>query len=757
VSHPLDRYTVAVLEPGTFPEPTYPAPLGSVDEARTKLDQAFEAIEEGIPGRWGGVLAGDHPLFCIRAPAGLGKTHKAIDLASKIALMPEHTVYHVIPHHKLSGELLAEYEKRGVKCFRYLGRDQPDPDANDKKIQMCRDLPRLELITFSIHEPDGFACKNKAGEECPYYKVCGYQKQKKKTGQVIIIPQNLIFKARDSFLPKPYLIILDESFRNASFDDPIVLDLQLLIQHRDATQRPRKNVPRETTEIKAVADTADLNEFFRKLYHLIIEEPNGRVALDVFKRAELTAKLLRELFAIEVARIRGIDGVKPNLSYEETKAICDLVTIPNQETNRLKRFWELSAISVAKGGERSLYLEYNSQMSLPPNYDRTGPGIRMKFRNDIHETWISQSVVVLDGSLDKDILTAYFGSPIPIPEYKLNDINMIAAGIYGNPIVYNIDAPISSHSHVRQIKDKSMAKYDTAIYESANARRKTTQRNNIIKFRSYIEVRVAQFIGKCLVVCQLETEGDLRKDWTTLPKNVGLIHFNATAGVNSWEDAALIIIIGRTQPTVFQVEEQARLIGGREIFHVERFEHIQRVIRASDGRHVAIATAPSHPDPLAEAIRWQIEEAELMQAIGRARAINRTAGNPVQIDILTNVVLPLAVDELTTWGEIQAGDIEVMAARGAILLSGDAATVYPDQFPKGAEAARKALDREREKLGQMRKYEKPRPVLPEGHAFDALGEAKKLGSSCTGARERVDQPRGSFITTRSESATRRHG
>ena len=56
-----------------------------------------------------------------------------------------------------------------------------------------------------------------------------------------------------------------------------------------------------------------------------------------------------------------------------------------------------------------------------------------------------------------------------------------------------------------------------------------------------------------------------------------------------------------------------------------------------------------HPDPRAEAVRWAICEAELIQAIGRGRGVNRSADNPLQIDILTNVCLPIEVDEVTTW------------------------------------------------------------------------------------------------------------
>jgi putative DNA primase/helicase len=43
-----------------------------------------------------------------------------------------------------------------------------------------------------------------------------------------------------------------------------------------------------------------------------------------------------------------------------------------------------------------------------------------------------------------------------------------------------------------------------------------------------------------------------------------------------------------------------------------------------------------HPHPIAEAIRWQIREGEVVQAIGRARGVNRTAANPVDVLVMTD-------------------------------------------------------------------------------------------------------------------------
>ena len=55
-----------------------------------------------------------------------------------------------------------------------------------------------------------------------------------------------------------------------------------------------------------------------------------------------------------------------------------------------------------------------------------------------------------------------------------------------------------------------------------------------------------------------------------------------------------------------------------------------------------------HPDEFTEYIRWLICEGELLQGLGRMRAVNRDADTPVDIDI-SNVVLPIDVDEAMQW------------------------------------------------------------------------------------------------------------
>ena len=114
-----------------------------------------------------------------------------------------------------------------------------------------------------------------------------------------------------------------------------------------------------------------------------------------------------------------------------------------------------------------------------------------------------------------------------------------------------------------------------------------------------------------------------------------------------------------------------------------------------------------------------------MQARGRGRAINRTAIDPLKIDVLTNVVLPMEVDEVTSWDLIQPTLAEIMRARGALPINyADMATAYPDLF-YSRDAAKMALTRENPEqiAARNRRPADAYGIVPGGNLFatDAAG------------------------------------
>ena len=76
-----------------------------------------------------------------------------------------------------------------------------------------------------------------------------------------------------------------------------------------------------------------------------------------------------------------------------------------------------------------------------------------------------------------------------------------------------------------------------------------------------------------------------------------------------------------------------------------------------------------------------------MQAIGRARGVNRTAENPVEIIVMNDLCLPLTVDTVVQWVDVPADLGVEMAVDGIVLASpSDMAACRPFTWPTGGQA-----------------------------------------------------------------------
>jgi putative DNA primase/helicase len=108
-----------------------------------------------------------------------------------------------------------------------------------------------------------------------------------------------------------------------------------------------------------------------------------------------------------------------------------------------------------------------------------------------------------------------------------------------------------------------------------------------------------------------------------------------------------------------------------------------RGIRISDDHDNGTAVqCDEHPDPFCEMIRFQLCEAEMVQALGRARGINRTADDPLDIDIVADVCLPIEVNEVFHWAvsRQEPSALVEAAVDGAVLLSRtDMVKAYKDK------------------------------------------------------------------------------
>jgi len=564
-----------------------------------------------------------------------------------------------VPRHKLGDEKVLDLAAAGITGFVYRGRDADDPNAPGHK--MCREQERIGAITQALGSVPSRACKN-GDKKCPSFEVCGYQRQRLERPQMWIVPHQLLFHERPEFIPQPAALGIDESFYGAGLrglDKPIKLWLRLLKEDR--------RVP------GSFMGTVDLTAVSDRLYGMLMHEKSGRIRRDAIRAADVTVDDLRDALRLEWRRKKDIKEVYPAMPLVEVQVICRAVADHNQDVKRLTTFWHLLIQTIEGEAERSPFLELRLDEPISLTATSTEPAVRMAWRADVHDSWLAPTTV-MDATMSPDIVRQFLPD---MPE----------------PIRISVPIP---HTYIRQIIDRPMSSLMLIPKETGREKTNRTARSNEDRVREFIGVRANEARpGRVLVVCQLGLEVELKN--LGLPENVALRHFNDVAGENAYNDIALLIVIGRTDPGPRPIENEARVLFGADIAELPPdarwYPLVERGVQMRDGAVAVIETA-AHPDPRAEAVRWQICEAGLMQAIGRGRAVNRTADNPLQIDILTNVPLPIVTDEMTTWELIQPTLAERMRSRGAAPLTyRDMAEAHPDLFIS-ADAARKALGRE---------------------------------------------------------------
>src|SRR5262249_17037451 len=162
---------------------------------------------------------------------------------------------------------------------------------------------------------------------------------------------------------------------------------------------------------------------------------------------------------------------------------------------------------------------------------------------------------------------------------------------------------------------------------------------------------------RTLVICQQKVEEWLKP---RLPGDVTVEHYNNITGIDDYGDVRLMLLIGRTAPGPATTETITAALTGKSPLAApvngngfRWFDQVPRGIRLRDGSGIA-TKGDQHPDPEVEAVRYQIHEAELVQALGRGRALKRTAATPLDADLLFDTAIPVTVDSRSYPGRCRA-------------------------------------------------------------------------------------------------------
>jgi len=648
-----------------------PAPPINAEPAPMELDDWAAALDTSVEPQ-------EPVTFThgVRVDVGVGKSHAAREevgrvLAAMRARGDMRSIAIAVPAHALGDEQAAAWQAlpsvqaAGLRVAAWRGRgaldpadpSYADPDVPDPaKARMCGDLERVADVQSVGLSTQTAACKRtikdsdgtRRAVKCPLFDGCAYQAQQKVRADLWLVAHNSLFHAKPSTLGEVAAVVVDEAAWRTGLIGAEGRHLTLTLDALASENLGALNgIGRDRLR--------DLRRQFVTALGGMADGPVQRAAL---RSCNLTASSTAEGRGLEWER--KSDLLHPGQSRAERRKAMEALE-ENKTVARCAMAWRaLGALLASNGPEASGWL------ALDVEQTRDGPArvLHLKGRQDVADGW-KVPTLLLDALLPIDLVRPFWP-----------DVELVA----------DVKAAMP-HQHIYQVTDKAYAKsmLEPLGEEAANANPKAAQRrlNRLRDMRAMLVREAVQWApGQVLVVAQKGVKEALL-DLGGLPGNIALAHHNAVAGRDEWRDAAAVIVIGRTMPSPAGVERIAEALTGQAVPALDGwYERADAVREMADGSTVQ-ADADRHPDPVAEMVRWQVAEGQLVQIVGRGRGVRRTEANPVHVLALVDAPLPMPLAGTLEAADVEPGPADLMRAEGGVVLANarHAWTAYSDLWP----------------------------------------------------------------------------
>lgn len=645
-----------------------------VAEARAKLAGLMRETIDGLLGAgWTRDDETAPPAALVAASLGLGKTEAAIAEALRLIAEGRGPVAVATPTHKLNNELIARArdmaERLGIaaRVEMRLGREALDP-AGDGEARMCADLEAVREVEAVGLDAETHVCRQKlkgGGEAlCPQYATCGFQAQRRKTADLWLVSHAALGHARPREVPEPALVIADENPTGALLRG--VDGAWITLGADDLAP-----VPAGLVGLKAAAweaDRLELAAMRRKLGDLAATIELGNLRRADLEAVGATAELARAA-AGQAAALLVRPAILPGMTATERRELLEAAA-GNRARLRERGLYRAIADFLEDAGA-----ETSGRVLRVIDKRRGGAAVwRLVALAPIAKGWRAPTLA-LDATARPEARPLLRAA---LPGLR-DDL--------GGEVVATTPA-----LRVRVVQNRNVSK--AAIAASPKLAREVLTWT-AARLRDLDAEAPDRPPGRALLVGNAALEGKLADAGLRSPR-VAVAHFNALRGRDAWRDCRLLVIAGRPLPSPQDAELLAGALTGRAC--ERRVEPGAWYDRAAEplvagGEVVGEQRRDRHPDPIAEAVRWQACEAELLQAVGRLRAVNRGAGDTVEVALIgCPVPEGLEVHAAEAW---QApGPVETMIALGGVapLSAPAAARCFPDLWPNHR-AAEKALER----------------------------------------------------------------
>ena len=644
--------------------------------ARAKLGEMMRETIGGLLGAgWGREdETSPPPAALVAASLGLGKTEAGLAEALRLIAEGRGPIVVATPTHKLNGELLGRAREMAARLGiaarveMRLGREALDP-AGDGQARMCLDLDAVRGVEAAGLDAESNVCRQKlkgGGEAfCTHYARCAFQAQRRKAADLWLVSHAALGHTRPREVPEPALVVVDENPTGALLRG---VDGSWITLGADELAP----VPAGLVGVKAAgweADRPELVAVRRKLAELA-----GRVELGTLRRAEL------EAVGVTAEAARAAAG-------QAAALLVRPAIVPGMNATERRELLEEAAGNRARLRERALYRAL-AEFLEDAGAATSGRVLRViDKRRDGAAVWrVVTLAPVARGWRAPTLVLDATARPEARP--------LLRAALPGlrDDLGGEVVAA-TPHLRVTVVQGRNISK--AALAASPKLAREvlawTATRRREMDARTH-----ARTHAPALLVCNAALEEKLAAEGLAAPR-VETAHFNAMRGRDAWRASPLAVIAGRPLPSPQDVELLAGALTGRacerRIAPGAWYERETSPLVAG-GEVVGEQRRDRHPDPIAEAVRWQACEAEVLQAAGRLRAVNRTAETPAEL-VLIGCPVPegLEVHAAEAWEA--PGPVETMLALGGVapLSAPAAARCFPALWPN-PRAAEKALERD---------------------------------------------------------------
>lgn len=619
-----------------------------VAAARAALDGTLDAACARISGWWAEPADEPAPQIGIRATVGLGKSTSArrhlLTLRNRLRDVgaPDRIVV-LTPSLRLADEAAQAWRAEGVRVAVHRGYEASTGAGEP----MCRDIAAVRMAVAVGRDVRETACDDGKGNRCAFLATCAKQANRRAVAEA-----DVVLAAYDAFYTgfaletsSIGLVVIDESPWPRAVEQSQGIALGRLATEGLAAMRGRGD--------RGADAMADLQMLRARLLAALTMNGVGPVARSALTDACLSADDCRTGALLEQRRLRD-PGLRPGMANHERRTAA-AVAAGNERARDMIALWngftDLCTSNVA----------VSPLVRIVGTTPETARVVASRLKR-AHPNLSDLPVLHLDATM-RPALTRRI-----LPRLETTEIEAAA-----------------EHMTLRLITGgfgKSALIGDPRAKPEENQRR-TRNLQACVDHVAWEARQVAP--GRLLVVTYKDCEAAFR----TIP-GVETAHFNAIAGLDVWRDIALLVVVGRPLPSDRDVAWLCGALYGR--WPACGFRAVRRGVRMRDGSIRGVSVI-AHEDDAAETVRAAICDDEMIQAIGRGRGVNRGPDDPLEVQVLADVALPLIHDALAPWEMVRPDIMQRMLLAGiAVSSPTDATALHPALF-ENAEQAKKQFER----------------------------------------------------------------